>query len=133
LSKEWNPEWGSETQLWYKNMEECRIKSPVVFNNAIIFKTNNISWHGLPEIMTCPENITRKSFAYYYISPLTNGKSEDKYGNDGSGYRKKASFIKRPFDKFDWGMDELYKIRPLRLITSDDLVKYCPNWKLDDM
>jgi len=133
LSKEWKLEWGGETQLWDKHMEECRIKSQVVFNSAIIFKTNDISWHGLPEIITCPENITRKSFAYYYISPLTNGKSEDKYGNDGSGYRKKASFIKRPSDKYDGGMNELYKIRPLRLITSDDLVKYCPNWKMDDM
>jgi hypothetical protein len=52
------------------DMTECVIKSPVVFNTAIIFKTNEISWHGVPEIIKCPENEYRKSIAYYYVSDL---------------------------------------------------------------
>jgi Rps23 Pro-64 3,4-dihydroxylase Tpa1-like proline 4-hydroxylase len=62
LSKDWNPEWNGETQLWNKDMSECIVKSPVVFNTAFLFTTNNESWHGLPEKICCPENVSRKSF-----------------------------------------------------------------------
>jgi dTDP-glucose 4,6-dehydratase len=121
MSKDWNPEWNGETQLWDKNMENCVVKSNVVFNTAFIFKTNDISWHGLPEEIKCPQGVLRKTIAYYYVSPLISVPEETKIGNDGSGYRTKATFIKRPQDPYDEKIDKLYKIRPYRLITQDDL------------
>ena len=121
MSKDWKEEWNGETQLWDKNMEKCIVKSPVKFNTAIIFKTNEISWHGLPEPICCTENVLRKSLAYYYISPLCSKKSENKIGNDGSGFRTKATFTKRPNDPYDELKEKLYKIRPFRLITDEDL------------
>ena len=121
MSKDWKEEWNGETQLWDKNMEKCIVKSHVKFNTAIIFKTNEISWHGLPEPITCPENVLRKSIAYYYISPIFSKSSDDKIGNDGSGFRTKATFTKRPDDPYDELKEKLYKIRSLRLITKEDL------------
>jgi dTDP-glucose 4,6-dehydratase len=121
LNKEWNPEWNGETQLWDRNMENCIVKSPVQFNTAIIFKTNDISWHGLPEKIKCPEGIFRKTIAYYYISDLYSPADDEKVGNDGSGYRTKAAFKRRPDDEYCEKIDSLYKIRPHRLIKQDDL------------
>lgn len=121
MSKDWKEEWNGETQLWDKEMQKCVVKSPVVFNTAIIFKTDETSWHGLPEPITCPDEILRKSIAYYYISPLDSKPDSSKVGNDGSGYRTKASFTKRPEDPVDELKEKLYKIRPFRLITAEDL------------
>jgi hypothetical protein len=42
--------------LWDEKMENCVVKSEIKFNTAIIFKTNEISWHGVPEVIMCPEN-----------------------------------------------------------------------------
>lgn len=121
MSKDWKEEWNGETQLWDNNMENCVVKSPVKFNTAIIFKTNEISWHGIPEKICCPEGVLRKSVAYYYISPIITDSHANKFGNDGSGYRTKATYRKRPEDPYCEKMDRLYKIRPLRLITQQDL------------
>ena len=129
LSKEWNINWNGETQLWDKNMEKCVVKSPVIFNTAIIFKTNDISWHGLPQKITCPENVYRKSFAYYYVSNLDESHQKyNKFGNDGTGYRSKAAFIKRPEDPYREEMEQLYKIRPHRRIENEDLINIWPSW-----
>ena len=49
---------------------KCMVKTYPKFNSAIIFKTDEITWRGLPEKIMCPKNVFRKSFAYYYISPL---------------------------------------------------------------
>ena len=122
LSKDWKEEWNGETQLWDNEMKKCVVKSPVKFNTAFIFKTNNISWHGLPEPITCPEGVLRKSLAYYYISPIVSDPENNKVGNDGSGYRTKATYTKKPDDAYDEKIDRLYKIRPHRRIEPSDLV-----------
>jgi len=122
LSKEWNEDWNGETQLWNKDLTECVVKSPVKFNTAIIFKTTDKSWHGLPEPIKCPEGVYRKSLAYYYISPLVSKPSNEKIGNDGSGYRTKATYKKRPDDLYDEKLEKLYKIRPQRRIEETDFL-----------
>jgi dTDP-glucose 4,6-dehydratase len=122
MNKDWKEEWNGDTQLWDKNMNKCIVKSQVKFNTAIIFKTNETSWHGLPDPIKCPKNIFRKSIAYYYISSLESKPNNDIFGNDGSGYRTKATFIKRPEDPYDELKEKLYKIRPFRLIKKDDLI-----------
>ena len=63
-------EWNGDTQLWNKNMKNCIIKSYPQRNRAIIFETSELSWHGVPERIICPENKYRKTIAYYYVSPL---------------------------------------------------------------
>lgn len=121
MNKDWNDEWNGSTELWDKDMKNCVIKSPVRFNTAIIFKTNETSWHGLPEPITCPHGIYRKTIAYYFLTPLKNEPDKNKIGNDGTGYRTKATFIKRPFDPYSEKINKLYKIRPYRLIEDKDL------------
>ena len=67
-TKNWDPLWNGANELWDKDVTKCVKKTDVKFNRAIIFKTNEISWHGLHEKISCPDNIFRKSLAYYYVS-----------------------------------------------------------------
>lgn len=128
MSKDWKEEWNGDNQLWSSDMKECVVKTYPRFNSAIIFKTDEITWHGLPEKIMCPEGVFRKSFAYYYISPLISNSNENKVGNDGSGYRTKATFVKRPNDPDYRELEELYKIRPHRRIEQEDMNKIWPDW-----
>jgi Rps23 Pro-64 3,4-dihydroxylase Tpa1-like proline 4-hydroxylase len=123
ISKNWNPEWNGANELWNKDVTKCISKTNVVFNSAIIFKTNDISWHGVPEKIMCPENIFRNSLAYYYVSQLDTHKNENEY-------RKKAKFIKHPNEVYDPRMEKLYEIRSTRRITNEDINSIIPEWKV---
>ena len=132
VNKEWDMKWNGDTQLWDKNMKNCIIKSYPKRNRAIIFETNEQSWHGVPEKIICPENKYRKTIAYYYVSqlPLVNI-NNNKLGANITGYRTKAVFIKRPQDIYDERMDKLYKIRPHRRITEEDMKEIFPEWTIN--
>jgi hypothetical protein len=86
LTKDWKEEWNGHNELWGTDLKKCVRKTTVKFNRAIIFKTNDISFHGLPEKIQCPPHVFRKSLAYYYVSPieLINGEENIK-----KNYRKK--------------------------------------------
>ena len=128
FTKDWKEEWNGDNQLWGKNMKKCVVKTYPKFNSAIIFKTDEITWHGSPEKIMCPEGVFRKSLAYYYISPLIANSNENKIGNDGSGYRTKATFVKRPIDHEHPELEKLYKIRPYRRIEKKDIDGIWPEW-----
>lgn len=126
LNKEWDNSWNGANELWGNCVsKDCIKKTQVKFNRAIIFKTNDISYHGLPKKIMCPENIFRNTLAYYYVSPLQTDKNE----ND---YRKKAKFIKAPNEPYNKNMEELYEIRRNRRITKQDLNMFFPLWKKED-
>ena len=124
VEDEWKKEWKGDTQLWDSEIKKCIGRSYPQFNYAIIFRTNDISWHGLPDPIMCPEGKFRKTFAYYYVSPLESEKDE-------KDYRYKARFIKRPDDPHDERMEQLYKIRPNRRITKEDMETIWPDWKAE--
>ena len=103
-------------------MTECKVKSKVEFNTALIFKTTEKSWHGLPEPIKCPKDRFRKTLAFYYLIPLENKPKNNKNGVSENGYRTKAVFTKRPQDAYDPLIEKLYKIRPHRRINNEDLI-----------
>ena len=124
MSKDWDPLWNGANELCDKDVTKCITKTHVKFNRAIIFKTNDISWHGLPDKIMCPDDVFRNSLAYYYVSPLNTLKTEE-------NYRKKAMFVKRPEDPFDEQLQKLYDIRPHRRITQEDMDNLIPGWSVD--
>jgi Rps23 Pro-64 3,4-dihydroxylase Tpa1-like proline 4-hydroxylase len=70
LSEDWDTEWGGGLELWKGTSKKAveKIKTvDCVFNRAILFDTTQNSWHGLPNKITCPANVTRKSIAMYYL------------------------------------------------------------------
>lgn len=132
ITKDWKDEWCGDNQLWDVHLTECKVKTHVKFNRALLFKTNNISWHGLPDKITCPEGIYRKSIAYYYISDLVSNATETKHGNDGSGHRTKATYRQCPSLPYNHKIQQLIKIRPLRRIEQEDMDLIWPDWNPDD-
>jgi Rps23 Pro-64 3,4-dihydroxylase Tpa1-like proline 4-hydroxylase len=122
LSKNWDNSWKGQNELWDKEAKECVKKTDIIFNRAIIFKTNDISWHGLPEKILSPDNQFRKSLAFYYLSPIISIKNENKY-------RKKAKYIiTDEKDKNNENLQILCDLRANRRLTNDDIQKYLPNW-----
>ena len=119
------------TELCDDNMTKCIYKYYPEKNKAIIFETSEMSWHGVPEIIKCHEGMYRKTLALYYISPLKSNPAKNKLGADEDGFRKKAVFVKRPFDKYEERMEMLYKIRPFRIITNDDMNEIWPEWSIN--
>ena len=73
LTRGWDPAWGGALGLWSHDAEGTVPKALVKavdcrFNRAVIFDTTH-AWHGLPEPLTCPPGVYRKSIATYYLTP----------------------------------------------------------------
>jgi 2OG-Fe(II) oxygenase superfamily len=73
LNPDWRPEWGGALELWDRNMHQCVTKISPLLNHAVIFNSNEISYHGFPGRLTCPENVSRKSLAFYYYTVERDG------------------------------------------------------------
>ncbi len=127
LSKDWDTKWNGSTELWKNDMTEYK-KIEIKFNRALVFQTNDISYHGVPEKILCPEEIYRKSLAFYYIAPLKALADVNKFGANFDGYRTKASFIKRPCDPDLEQLKKLYSIRPYNRIEEKDMEEIWPEW-----
>lgn len=73
LTDNWNLSWGGGLELWEGSNKkpETLIKTvDFKFNRAVIFDTTQNSWHGLPNPLTCPEGVYRKSIAVYYLTEI---------------------------------------------------------------
>jgi len=70
LSHKWEDTWGGDLQFWNQDVTNCMRSIKPVFNRCVIFECNEISYHGYNKI-TCPDNITRKSFYLYFFSSPT--------------------------------------------------------------
>src|SRR3954464_14813565 len=73
LTKGWDPAWGGALGFWSHDPREAApgelLQSiDCLFNRAVIFDTTN-AWHGLPNPITCPPEVCRKSIAVYYLTP----------------------------------------------------------------
>ena len=88
LNKNWNDKFGGELELWDKQMKKCVKKIAPLFNRAVIFSTDDTSYHGHPDPLNCPENVVRQSLALYYYS---HGRSDVKTDFGKGTYFKKRS------------------------------------------
>ena len=70
LNKDWLPEWGGSLEVHSnpRRPKENRVRQyPCTFNRAVVFETNEYSWHGFPEV-NLPEgerHRSRKSISIY--------------------------------------------------------------------
>lgn len=120
LNKDWKEEYGGFLKLYDENLNEIKTNNVSMWNSAILFRTSDISYHGLPEPIKCPEDKYRKSIAIYYVSKPRENLVE----------RYKAEFFPQPNQEVNDKLKKLYEIRKTRLITEEDLNEY-PNWKTD--
>ena len=123
LNSDWQQEWGGELQLWEGDAQNpTRPVQRVLprFNTAVLFRTSDISWHGMPDELQCPIERGRKSLAIYFVSPPTIP----------SAGRPKASFRPRPDGggSLDEGYLQLCHIRDTRRLESEDMSRHTPTW-----
>lgn len=69
LNKNWERDWGGILELY----DHRDLSSPVVtvaptFNRCVIFTTTSFTYHGHPDKVLCPPDVSRKSIALYYFS-----------------------------------------------------------------
>jgi Rps23 Pro-64 3,4-dihydroxylase Tpa1-like proline 4-hydroxylase len=73
LTPQWREEWGGALEFWDTSMKQRVSRYLPRFNHAVIFNTDDRSFHGFPEPICCPDHVSRRSLAlYYYTSNLTN-------------------------------------------------------------
>ena len=64
LNSSWKDNYNGDLEIWdSKESEKSLFKISPIINRLIIFETSGKSWHGFPEKLNCPENLTRKSIA----------------------------------------------------------------------
>ena len=98
LNKEWKEEYNGCLELWDKEMKNPIKKIKPGFNVMAIFKTDEYSFHGHPEPLECPEDVTRKSIALYYYT-----KEPPEHIADTHSTR----YMKRPSDLTDESIEKM--------------------------
>ena len=68
LNENWEESYNGHLELWSRDMARCEKKIAPLFNRCVIFNTDEDSYHGVPETILCPEDMTRKSIALYYFT-----------------------------------------------------------------
>jgi len=96
LNSGWKEEYGGHLELWDAQMQQCVVRTLPVFNRAVLFETSDISFHGNPEVVQCPDTMMRKSIALYYLTT----------SRPNATARPRARFVKRPQDPEDAELDK---------------------------
>ncbi|CAF0847608.1 unnamed protein product [Adineta steineri] len=122
FTKDWQNDYGGAIELWNEDFSKCEKKLSPCFNKAILFRTSDVSYHGLPLPIKCPESNSRKSIAIYYVSDPRPHLDNIRY---------KAQFRPLPTQPVNDKLEQLYRIREKRIITKDDLQTIYPNWETD--
>lgn len=117
LSEDWNENWGGALELWDSKYTKCEKKIFPKFNRAVLFRTSDLSYHGIPSPIKCPKEVSRKSIAAYYLSEP----------RDNASLRKRAEFFPLPWQTVSNELRTLYEIRKNRPIIESDLISM-PDW-----
>jgi Rps23 Pro-64 3,4-dihydroxylase Tpa1-like proline 4-hydroxylase len=96
LNKDWKPEYNGDLELWDTDMTKCEVKIAPLFNRLVVFDVTDYNYHGVPEILQCPEGMTRKSIGLFYF---TVGRPE---GEVMPG-KKSTLFLARPGEEVPKG------------------------------
>lgn len=73
LNDDWRPEYHGELELWDSKMTACKVSIAPVLGRAVVFSTTRDSYHGQPDPITCPPEMSRKSIAVYYYTAAEGG------------------------------------------------------------
>jgi hypothetical protein len=69
MNPDWKPEYQGYLELWDRGTEKRQLENIAPFyNRAVIFETNEVSFHGHPQPLETPPGVTRKSLALYYYT-----------------------------------------------------------------
>lgn len=81
MNPEWHDDWGGEIELWDVPNDKKVFSALPKLNRAIIFETNEVSYHGQPNPVASPDGTFRNSFSVYYY---TEGRPDEEVAPDHS-------------------------------------------------
>lgn len=84
INPEWEESWGGALEFWSKDKTHCVKKIYPKLGRLVLFHTNDSNYHGVPEPLQCPTDVSRKTLAVWW------------YNNShlqGKHYRDRAKFI----------------------------------------
>jgi hypothetical protein len=92
LNDTWDPAWGGSLELWSKDMERAVTSVEPVGNRMLVFTTDEDSFHGHPEPLTCPDGVARRSMALYYFTAdeRFHARSTNYQARPGDGLKRVA-------------------------------------------
>lgn len=67
LNRDWPESYRGWLEFWDRDVGRCVQRIAPLFNRAVIFRTSDVSFHGVPQGVVCPAGQTRKSLALYYF------------------------------------------------------------------
>lgn len=70
LNERWEDSWNGHLQL---GLNGDAIKIAPIGGRAVIFETNDTTWHGHPEPLACPDDVQRRSLALYFYTADSDG------------------------------------------------------------
>jgi len=96
LNEDWDDAYGGHLELWDRGMTACQKKVAPVLGRAVMFNTDLDSYHGHPDPLDCPPEISRRSIATYYYTAFP--------GSEELAPKRTTNFQSRPGskDKFDF-------------------------------
>jgi len=118
LNPNWQERWGGAIELWDREVRRCVVKIPPLFNEALIFRTNEISYHGFPDPLRCPAGVSRKSLALCYYT-IDSG-VEDKARSTNYRPRPEDGPLKSSMIWLDKQAVDLYSQAKARFGFSDE-------------
>ena len=66
----------SALELWDREMRRCVVKVPPLFNDALIFRTDEISYHGFPDPLRYPRANRARAWPCITTPPSRARKSQ---------------------------------------------------------
>jgi hypothetical protein len=120
LNPNWDEQWGGAIELWDREVRQCVARVPPLFNEALIFRTDEISYHGFPDPLRCPEGESRKSLALYYYTVEEAG-AEVKARSTNYRPRPADGFLKACLIWLDKEAVDVYSRAKARFGFSDEL------------
>lgn len=68
LNKNWKDEYGGHLEFWDKDLKSCLDKIRPDYNTMAMFNTSDLTQHGHPNPLMCPEGMSRKSLILYFYT-----------------------------------------------------------------
>jgi len=110
LNEDWKDEYQGHFELWNKEMTGAVARYAPLFNRMVVFTVSDTAYHGHPDPLQCPGNLSRKSLAVYYY---TNGRPAEEISPPHS-----TLYQARPGDPMTPEIVELRRKRALGRLTN---------------
>lgn len=68
LNEKWDDSWKGQLELWDRGMKGCVERVSPILNRCVVFRTDADTWHGHPDGLETPPDVSRRSVALYYYT-----------------------------------------------------------------